>query len=167
MTALDLARLRATVACQVDNPAAIELAAAMIGRVPRRAQEEIVLARHPESPEPGDLGAVPSVLPDSALVALGLCLGLAWKDRDQHPFPGRPFTIGEVGVAARDLHISVAASRHVIGAMRHVLEQARFLATQDHEVYSLGPAVAKWSDADVEALKRNLDVLPAPERSST
>jgi hypothetical protein len=162
MSAIDLARLRALGAASVPDPSALEGPAANVGRAPKRAGGQIVLARHPEAPSAVDLDVAPGALPDSALVALGICVGLAWDDRDHHPYPGRAFTIDDVMAAARAMRINVAASRHIIGAVRHVLAQARLLDVDDHDVLRLGPGIAGWSDADLEAFRRNLDALPVP-----
>lgn len=94
---------------------------------------------------------MPSTLPDSALVALGICVGLAWDDRDHHPYPGRAFTIADIMAAARFLRINGAASRHIIGAVRHVLAQAQLLAVDDHDVLRLGvPVLRKLLDPDMD-----------------
>lgn len=162
MSSIDLARLRVLGAASVSDPSSLDGPAANVGRAPQRAGSQIVLARHPEAPSASDLDVMPSTLPDSALVALGICVGLAWDDRDHHPYPGRAFTIDDIMAAARVLRINVAASRHIIGAVRHVLAQAQLLAVDDHDVLRLGPGIAGWSDADLEALRRNLDALPEP-----
>lgn len=162
MSAIHLARLRALGAASVPDPSALEGPAANVGRAPKRAGGQIVLARHPEAPSAVDLDVAPGALPDSALVALGICVGLAWEDRDHHPYPGRSFTTDDVMAAARAMRINVAASRHIIGAVRHVLAQARLLDIGDHDVLRLGPGIAGWSDADLEAFRRNLDALPVP-----
>ncbi|MPZ74511.1 MAG: hypothetical protein GEU74_15025, partial [Nitriliruptorales bacterium] len=96
MSATDLARLRALAATLVADPTTLESPAVQVGRMPRRAGKLIVLARHSNAPSATDLDVVPATLPDSALVALGLCIGLAWDDRDHHPYPGRSFTIDDV-----------------------------------------------------------------------
>lgn len=162
MSAIELARLRALVAVSVADATGLDRPAAHIGRAPHRAGSQVVLARHSEAPSAADLDVVPTTLPDSALVALGLCVGLAWDDRDHHPFPGRRFTIDDVTAAARAMNISVAASRHIIGAVRHVLSHSRHIEIDDTDLVRLGPTVAAWSDADIEAFHRNLDVIPEP-----
>lgn len=159
MSSIDLARLRAIVATEVADAASLERTAANVGRALQRAGHEVVLARHAEAPSASDLELVPTTLSDSALVALGLCVDLAWYDRDAHPYPGCTFTIDDVAAAARAMRINVAASRHIIGAIRHILTRAR-LVDIDENVLRLGPVIAGWSDADLEAFRRNLDVLP-------
>ena len=159
--AVELARLRALGAAPVSDASALEQAAGAIGRTPRRAGLDVVLARHPEAPAARDLDVIPATLADSALVALGLSIGLAWDDRERSPYPGRAFTFEDLSAAARAMHINVAASRHIIGAVRHVLAQARFVDI-DGDLVRLGPLVAAWSDADLEAFRRNLDALPEP-----
>jgi len=166
MSAVDLARLRALGAASATQLATLERAAAAVGRAPQRAGADVVLGRHPEAPSVRDLDVVPAALADSALVALGLCIGLAWVDRDHHPYPGRALTFDGISAAARATGINVAATRHIIGAVRHVLAQARLLDI-DGDVVRLGPLIAAWSDADLEALRRNLDTLPEPIRAET
>lgn len=160
MTAIDLARLRAVAATAVADPASLERPAADVGRAPQRAGNQVVLARHAEAPSATDLDLVPTTLSDSALVALGLCVGLAWDDRDRHPYPGRTFTCDDVTAAARAMRINVAASRHIIGAVRHILAQARLIDVDENDVLRLGPVIAGWSEADLEAFRRNRDALP-------
>ena len=165
MTAsVELARLRALGAASLRDASAMEHAAAAIGRTPQRAGPDVVLARHPEAPSAGDLEVIPATLADSALVALGLCVGLAWDDRERSPYPGRSFTFDDLATAARSMNINVAASRHIIGAVRHVLAQARLIDI-DGDRIRLGPLVAAWSDADLEGFRRNLDALPEPTRA--
>lgn len=159
MSALDLARVRALGAAPATELTTLERAAAAIGRTSQRAGPNVVLARHPEAPSARDLDVVPATLSDSALVALGLCVGLAWDDRDHHPYPGRAFTFDDVSAAARAMSINVAATRHIIGAVRHLLAQARLIGI-DGAVVRLGPLIASWSDADLDAFRRNLDALP-------
>lgn len=159
MTEVDLARLRALAASSGADVTTLSLPAADIGREPVRAGADVVLARHPDAPGAADLDIAPATLSNSALVALGLCVGLAWADRDRHPYPGRPITLDDVTKAARALRIEVSATRHLVGAIRHVLADARLLDV-DGDLIRLGPMVAGWPEADVEAFRRNLDVLP-------
>ncbi|HZT64811.1 MAG TPA: hypothetical protein VFA11_03395 [Acidimicrobiales bacterium] len=166
MSAFDLARLRALSAATIGNPTALERPAALVGRALQRAGSDVVLARHIEAPSATDLEVATSELPDSALVALGLCVGLAWADRDHHPYPGSPISLTAVTAAARAMKITDAASRHIIGAIRHVLAQSRLLDV-DGDVVRLGPVIAAWSEADLEAFRRNLDALPAPTGASS
>jgi hypothetical protein len=58
------------------------------------------------------------------------------------------------------MNINTAATRHVIGAVRHVLAQARFIDVGDGDLLRLGPLIAAWSEADLEAFRRDLDALP-------
>lgn len=159
MTAIDLARLRALGAAPGADVTPLAQRATDIGRELVRAGPDLVLARHPEAPGAADLDITPAALSNSALVALGLCVGLAWADRDRHPYPGQPITLDDVTKAARALRIEVSATRHLVGAIRHVLADARLLDLEG-DVIRLGPVVAGWADADVEAFRRNLDVLP-------
>ena len=162
-TALELARLRAGIAVPVDDPDALVTAAEAIGRSPERVDRRTVLAPDPQAPTPADLEVSPPGVPDLALVALGLAIGLAWRERDRGLFPGASFTLDDVNAAARRLGVPAGASAHVVGYLRHVLSQAGFIEIDPRtNAFRLGPAVAAWSDADLEAFRRNLDVLPAP-----
>lgn len=165
MTAIDLAKLRCTGAAPIGDAVALASAAAAIGREPVRAGGRTVLGRTAEAPAPGDLDIAPSTLSNSARVALGLCVGLAWHERDRHPYPGEAITFDDVAAAARDMRIELSATRHIIGAIRHVLAAAGLLEV-DADTICLGPAMATWSDADLEALRRNLDALPEPKDAS-
>lgn len=161
--ALELARLRAGIAVPVDDPDALVTAAGALGRSPERADRRTVLAPHPDAPTPADLGVTSAGVPDLALVALGLAIGLAWQERDRGLLPGASFTVDDVTAAARRLGVPAGASAHVVGYLRHVLAQAGFVETDaDTGSFRLGPAVAAWSEADLEAFRRNRDVLSAP-----
>jgi hypothetical protein len=161
VSAIELARLRALAATSVADITSISRAAADIGREPVRAGANVVLGRHPDAPAAVDLGVELPTLANSASVALGICIGLAWHDRARHPYPGEEITFDDVTSAARALQIDVSATRHLVGAIRHVLADARLLDVRG-DVIRLGPAIARWSEADLEAFRRNLDVLPAP-----
>ena len=162
-SALDLARLRAGIAAPVDDPDALVTAAEAIGRSPERVDRRTVLAPHPDAPTPADLEVSSAGVPELALVALGLAIGLAWNERDRGLLPGASFTVDDVNAAGRRLGVSAGASAHVVGYLRHMLSQAGFIeADLDTGAFRLGPAVAAWSDADLEAFRRNLDILPTP-----
>lgn len=161
MSALVLARLRALTSTDAVDPGRADVAARTVGRIVKRAGARAVLARDPEAPSPSDLGVEVMNPPDSALIALGICVGLAWTERDDHPYPGTAFTIDDVTEAARELGVSSGGSRHLVGAVRHLLAQAGYVEPDERAgLIRLGPAVAGWSDADLDAFRRNQDVLP-------
>lgn len=166
MSALDLARLRALTATDQTHMDQDDPAARSIGRIVKRAGARAILARDPEAPAPSDLGVEVLRPTDTALIALGICIGLAWTDRGDHPYPGVAFTIDDVTAAARELGVSSGASTHLVGAVRHLLSQARYVE-HNGELIRLGPAVAAWSDTDVDAFHRNLDVLPEAKQAVT
>jgi hypothetical protein len=107
-------------------------------------------------PNPGDdLFSVRRLSP-VPLVALAACLGLCWMERDATPYPGRPVEVEHV----LDVTSALGADRaHTIGAMRHDLTPAGLLQMTDTSV-RLGPALAAWTDAQVDALRRFADALP-------
>jgi len=159
MTAVDLARLRAATLAPMDSSEADE-AAELIGRRVVRTHHGSVLGPSPDAPSAADLGVVPLRLPPLALVAFGLCIGIAWQDRQRHPYPGAVFQLAELLAAARKLGIEHGASRHLVGALGHVLSDAGLVISADQGI-RLGPRVAAWTEADLDVLRRNLDALPA------
>ena len=158
MSDVQMATLRAAIVTTAD-PTSVEAAAAGVGRRPIRTPAGTVLGRDAEAPTANDLGVASMRLTPSALIALGLCIGLAWQDRDAHPYPGIPVELGDLLAAAQALGIEVAASRHLVGAINHLLSDARLLTVTDGTI-RLGPALAGWATADLEVLRRNLDALP-------
>lgn len=158
MSAIDLARLRASIVSTVDS-VDLDHAAELIGRRVVRTPGGSVFGRSPDASSSTDLGVLPLQLTPSALVAFGLCVGLAWEDRQLHPWPGATIQMDDLLTAARQLGIEHGASRHLVGALSHVLAEAG-LVTLDDEGIRLGPRVAGWTDADLDVLRRNLDALP-------
>lgn len=90
------------------------------------------------------------------LVALAACLGLCWTDLDQRPYPGEAVSIDDVLEVATALG---APHSHLLGAMRNELTMAH-LVEMDATTVRLGPAIAAWTDAQVDALRRFSDALP-------
>lgn len=158
MSAIDLARLRASVVAAVDSPD-VDLGADLVGRCVVRTPAGSVFGRSPDAPFATDLGVAPLQLTPSALVAFGLCLGLAWEDRQRHPWPGATIQLNDILTAARELGIEHGASRHLVGALSHVLAEAGLVTLVD-EGFRLGPRVAAWTDVDLDVLRRNLDAFP-------
>jgi hypothetical protein len=162
--AFTLAALRAGGAYTVSESerSAAETAAAQLGRR--------VVELHTESgsasvtlgfaeghePNPGeDVFSVRRLSP-IPLVALATCLGLCWTDLDQRPYPGEPVEITRVLDVATALG---APHPHLLGAMRNELTMAGLVEMDDSTV-RLGHAIAAWTDAQVDALRRFSDALP-------
>ena len=165
MSAMDLARLRAARLSTADSVEE-DLAVGLIGRTVVRTSEGSVLGRSPDAPSAIDLGVRTLQLAPSALVAFGLCLGLAWQDRQRHPFPGAVFQLTDLLAAARVLGIEYGASRHLVGALGHVLSDAGLVISSEGGI-RLGPQVAAWTEADLDVLRRNIDAFPDPVEGSS
>jgi hypothetical protein len=97
-------------------------------------------------------------LPPLAQVALGVCIGLCWQDRDAPPYPGGPVPFDEAVAVTVKLGLDY---KHVVGAMRGELQFAGLLVETDGGL-RLGPAVAAWPPAQVELLRRAAEILPEP-----
>jgi uncharacterized linocin/CFP29 family protein len=93
------------------------------------------------------------------LVALATCLGLCWTELDQPPYPGEPASIERVLEVTTALG---AAPSHLLGAMRNELTMAGLVQMDDTTV-RIGPAIAAWTDAQVDALRRFADALPGAD----
>lgn len=107
-------------------------------------------------PNPGEEVFSVRHLSPIPLVALAICLGLCWTDLGQRPYPGQPVHIEQVLEAATDLG---APHSHLLGAMRNELTMAGLVDIDDSTV-RLGRAIAAWTDAQVDALRRFADTLP-------
>jgi hypothetical protein len=108
--------------------------------------------------EPNPQDGVLSVrrLTASPLITLAACLGLCWQDRTEPPYPGA--TVSQDAVL--DVVAALGADRsHTLGSLRHDLRLAG-LVELDRGMVSLGPAIAAWSPAQTDALRRFADVLP-------
>lgn len=107
-------------------------------------------------PNPGeDVFSVRRLSP-IPLVALATCLGLCWTDIDHPPYPGEPVRIERV----LDVATALGAPRtHLLAALRHELTMAGLVEMDDTTV-RVGPAIAAWTDAQVDALRRFADALP-------
>lgn len=159
-----LAGIRAGGPQQLDpsERAAAERAAALAGRRlvevsdARGHRAFTVGYRDGHEPSPKSDGIDAPQLTALPLVTLAVCLGLCWPDRDERVYPGAPSTVDEV----LDVLASMGAQRrNVLGAMRGELALARLVEVRAGEV-RLGPAVAAWTDSQVDALRRFADILP-------
>jgi hypothetical protein len=90
------------------------------------------------------------------LVTLAVCLGLCWAEADTAPYPG--IAVSRDSILQTTGALDAPAS-HVLGALRNELTMARLIEMSGATV-SLGPAIAAWTDAQVDALRRYADILP-------
>lgn len=91
-------------------------------------------------------------------VALGVCIGLCWTDRDAYPYPGAIVPFTDVVAATVKLGVDY---KHAVGALRGELQFAGLVVETEAGV-RLGPTVAAWPPAQMELLRRAADLLPAP-----
>ena len=108
--------------------------------------------------EPNPQDGVLSVrrLTASPLITLAACLGLCWQDRTEPPYPGATVSQAEV----LDVVAALGADRaHTLGALRHDLRLAGLVQLDRGEV-SLGPTIAAWAPAQIDALRRFAELLP-------
>lgn len=97
----------------------------------------------------------------AALRTWAFCLGLAWRDRTAHPWPGEPFSLADL--------VDAAAMRGsnplwIRSALMNTLLPAG-LVEIDGSTVRLGPAAAVLPDAYVDALRRVHDRLPREENA--
>jgi hypothetical protein len=93
------------------------------------------------------------------ILTFACCLRLCWPDPASDPYPGERTRVADVIRLATSIG---ADDRHVKGALRSELRAAGLVQLHVTEL-SLGPAVAAWAPAQVEALRRYHTTLPAPE----
>jgi hypothetical protein len=163
---LQLARLRAGHAAALDGGEvdAIARAAQALGRrlveIQTPRGRTFVLAWTDGYEPPISEGGI-SVRRLSPIPTLtfACCLGLCWPDASAPPFPGEPTTVAAVVQATTAVG---ADDRHVKGALRSYLRAAGLVHLSGSDL-CLGPAVASWAPAQVEALRRFHDALPKAE----
>lgn len=110
-------------------------------------------------PNPGDDVFSVRRLSPIPLVALATCIGLCWTEFDQPPYPGVAVSIDRVLEVAAELG---APRSHLLGALRNELSMSG-LIEMDETTVRLGPAIASWTDAQVDALRRFADTLPGAD----
>lgn len=93
------------------------------------------------------------------ILTFACCLRLCWLDPAAAPYPGEHARIADVVGLATAVG---ADERHAKGALRSELRAAGLIELRLSEL-SLGPAVAAWAPAQVEALRRHYATLPSPE----
>jgi hypothetical protein len=161
--AFELAALRATRSRRVPGPArsAIE---DVVHRVGRRVVDvedgsgQAISVGWADGFEPNPQDGVLSVrrLSPSPLITLAACLGLCWLDRSEHPYPGATIAQDELLAVTSALG---ADRSHTLGALRHELRLAGLVELHLGQI-SLGPAIAAWAPAQIDALRRFADTLP-------
>jgi hypothetical protein len=167
--ALQLARLRAGHAAVLEGGdldlvarAALQLGRRLIEIQQPDASRAFVLAwTDGYEPAVGDDGISPRRLSPIPTLTFACCLGLCWPDLHAPPYPGEPTTIADVIRAATALG---ADDRHVKGALRSDLWAAGLIQLRSSEL-RLGPAVAAWAPAQVEALRRFHGSLPSAKEA--
>ncbi len=97
----------------------------------------------------------------AALRTWAFCLGLAWRERTAHPWPGEPFSLADL--------VDAAAMRGsnplwIRTALTHTLLPAGLVEIDD-SIVRLGPAAAVLPDAYVDAVRRVHDRLPREENA--
>lgn len=90
------------------------------------------------------------------LLTLAACIGLGWRDHGEAPYPGEPVTQDAVLEVMRGLG---ADRSHALAALKHELPAAG-LITLARGTVTLGPALAAWPPAQIDALRRFADTLP-------
>lgn len=110
-------------------------------------------------PNPGDEVFSVRRLSPIPLVALAACIGLCWTELDQSPHPGSPVSIDRVLEVTTELG---APHSHLLGALRNELSMSGLIETDETTVH-LGPAIAAWTDAQVDTLRRFADTLPGTD----
>lgn len=181
--ALTLARLRAAGVADIDDiDGAVTAAAAAVGcRTVTCQNREVTLGPRPDAPTAASLGAPGFTPTGGILVALGLCLGVAWVADAPHPYPGRVFTIGELEAAARKIGMT-DGFRNIKGHLNSILAAARLVDPVDGNGiplpaatgpvrrnalrYRLGPAVAGWPVDMTATLAYHRDAFPDPPEES-
>lgn len=161
--AFELAALRAVRTRRISGPAraAVERIAEQTGRRAVEIEDgsgRAVSVGWADGYEPNPQDGVLSVrrLTASPLITLAACLGLCWQDRTEPPYPGATTSQDEV----LDVVAGLGGDRsHTLGALRHDLRLAGLVELDRGEV-SLGPAIAAWAPAQIDALRRFADLLP-------
>ena len=110
-------------------------------------------------PEVGPDGISTRHLSPIPILTFACCLRLCWLDPSTDPYPGTPTRIADVVGLATALG---ADDRHVKSALRSDLRAAGLIELRMSEL-RLGPAVAAWAPAQIDALRRHYATLPNPE----
>lgn len=165
-----MARLRANHSAVLSGGeiATVAQAATMLGRrlveIPSADGARTFVLGWSDGNEPavGPEGISARRLSPIPILTFACCLRLCWPDQASDLYPGRPAHIAEVIRLATAIG---ADDRHVKGALRSELRAAGLIELYGTDL-SLGPAVAAWAPAQVEALRRYHSTLPTPEAGS-
>lgn len=163
-TRLELARLRAEGAGQIDPSAGLRLQAAAA-----RAGRSLVLSRLDTGPvallgwAPGaePLGGDPGLAP-LLVHTFTTCLRSCWWRRDAHPWPGLPAEEADVIAALAEARGEPELPGTVLGKVRTalVLLQTSMWLDPTVRTVRLGPRVAAWTEEQVDVLREAFDRLP-------
>lgn len=164
---LHMARLRARHSAPLSGAdiAAVSHAASTLGRrlvevAAADGTRAFVLAwSDGNEPAVGLEGITARQLSAIPILTFACCLRLCWPDSAADPYPGERTRVADVVRLATSIG---ADDRHVKGALRSELRAAGLIDLHLTEL-SLGPAVAAWAPAQVEALRRHYATLPVPE----
>jgi hypothetical protein len=162
-SAFELAALRALRTRDLAGPARAAVTAVLeqTGRRLVDVQDgsgRTVIVGWSEGFEPNPQDGVLTVrrLSPSPLITLAACLGLCWRDHSEPPHPGEPVSPDAVLAVTSALG---AARSHTLGALRHELRHAGLIELCHGQV-CIGPALAAWPPAQIDALRRFADTLP-------
>jgi|SRR5579884_1056335 len=167
---LQMARLRANHSAALSGAeiAAVSHAATILGRrlieVDDAAGIRTFVLGWSDGNEPavGPEGITARQLSAIPVLTFACCLRLCWPDPATNPYPGERTRVADVIRLATAIG---ADDRHVKGALRSELRAAGLIQLHVPEL-SLGPAVAAWAPAQVEALRRFHTTLPALEAAN-
>ena len=93
------------------------------------------------------------------LLTFATCLGLCWRDHGESPYPGEPVSQDAVLEIMRGLG---ADRSHTLAALKHELPAAGLIEYAADQI-TLGPALAAWPPAQIDALRRFADALPGAD----
>lgn len=161
MSALRLAALRAQrVDAHTNERESLDERSRLLGRTVIVADGGLVTGPDRDRPlDPEALGITTRRLQHHATVVFAVAVGLCWRDRDSHPYPGQ--IVPEQGVLDALAVLGGRPSPHTIGALRNVLTAAGLLTRVGRNI-RFGPVVATWGELDVAALRRVEHILPPP-----
>lgn len=116
---------------------------------------ELTLAWREEAPlTPGDAGG-PGDAGEGTVIVLAACLSCCWPDPDAPIFPGMPTTFEELRQTLAPLGI-----QNVTHAVNRLRRWGYLTSDLGDGAIWLGPAVATWTQADVDSLRREHSRLP-------
>lgn len=117
---------------------------------------ELTLGWREEVPLTPDDAGGPSGAGEGTVVVLAACLSCCWPDPDAPIFPGMPTTFEELRQTLAPLGI-----QNVTHAVNRLRRWGYLVTDLVDGAIRLGPAVATWTQADVDSLRREHSRLPA------